>query len=226
MMLSRLVTALVVAGALVACWGDGSPALGAASHGAVDTQDDHGSGESGGHGAGGHGGGGIDPLAFQGDLALWTGVVFVILFAILWKFAWGPIREGLDKREQGIADQIAQAEAANQQAKDLLAQYGQRLEGAKDEVREMMVRARQDAEQAGRDMLEKAQAQAEIEHQRALREIDTATASALKELAEQSASLAVDLAGRIVGAKLERADHARLIEQAMGDFARQGPSSN
>jgi len=101
MMLSRPVTALVVAGALVVWWANGAAALGAPSHGA----------ESGGHGAAE-----IDPLWFQRDLALWTGVVFVLLFAILWKFAWGPIREGLDKREQGIADQIAQAEAANQRS--------------------------------------------------------------------------------------------------------------
>jgi len=168
----------------------------------------------------------LNPLDFKSDLAIWTAVVFLLVLAILWKFAWGPIREGLDKREQGIADQIAQAEAANEQARKLLAQYEQRLEGAKDEVREMMVRARQDAEQAGRELLDRAKAEAEREHQRALREIDAAAASAMKELAERSASLAVDLAGRIVGAKLERADHARLIEQAMGNLTRQEPSSN
>jgi len=48
MMLSRLVTALVVAGALVLWWGNGAPALGAPSHGAEN---------------GGHGGGEIDPFS-------------------------------------------------------------------------------------------------------------------------------------------------------------------
>jgi len=89
-----------------------------------------------------------------------------------------------------------------------------------------MARARQDAEQAGREMLERAKAEAEAERRRALREIDAAAASAMKDLADRSASLAVDLAGRIVGAKLKRADHAQLIEQAMGNLARQEPSSN
>ena len=36
-------------------------------------------------------------------------VVFGILFAVLWKFAWGPISDGLDKRENMIAEQIAEA---------------------------------------------------------------------------------------------------------------------
>ncbi len=187
---------------------------------ATASEDAHGAA----HGAA-HGEVNTNPLEFKKDLALWTGVVFLLLLAILWKFAWGPIRDGLDKREQGIADQIAQAETANEQARELLAVYEKKLEGAKDEVHEILVKARQDAEQAGRALVEKAKASAEAEHQRALRDIDAATAAAIKELADRSALLAVDLAGKIVSAKLSAADHARLIEQAMTNFARE-PSSN
>ena len=42
----------------------------------------------------------INPLEFKTDLALWTAVVFLLLLAVLWKFAWGPLAEGLDKRER------------------------------------------------------------------------------------------------------------------------------
>jgi len=226
MMRSRLASALVVAFVLLGWLAQSAPAADP-DHDTPDraaAADPPGEGgDPGGHGS--HGDGEINPLAFQGDLALWTGVVFLLLMLVLWPF-WTKIAAGLEKREEGIADQIAQAEAANQQAKDLLAQYEQKLDGAKDEVREMMARARQDAEQTGREMLDKAKAEAEAEHQRALREIDAAAASAMKDLADRSASLAVDLAGRIVGATLKRADHAQLIEQAMGNLARQEPSSN
>jgi len=167
----------------------------------------------------------LNPLTFQKDLAVWTGVLFLLLLAILWKFAWGPIRDGLDKREQSIADQIAQAEAANEQARELLAVYEQKLEGAKDEVHKIIAKGRQDAEQAGRALVEQARADAEAEHQRALQEIDAATSAALKELADRSATLAVELAGRIVSVKLTAADHAKLIEEAMTNFAKV-PSKN
>jgi len=46
------------------------------------------------------------PAWFQKDLAIWSFAVFLGLFALLSKFAWKPIMEGLDKREQGIADTI------------------------------------------------------------------------------------------------------------------------
>ncbi len=167
-----------------------------------------------------------NPLEFKKDLALWTGVVFLVLLAVLWKFAWGPIVQGLERREQGIADQIEQAESANQQAKDLLSGYEKQLAGAKDEVRGMLEQARRDAEQTGREMVEKAQDEARAEQQRAVQQIDAATAAALKELAEQGASLAVDLAGKIVRAELKAADHARLIEEAVGEFAHTEPGRN
>ncbi len=167
-----------------------------------------------------------DPLEFQTDLAIWTAVVFLLLFLILWKFAWGPISEGLQRREQGISDQIDQAEQSNQEARELLAQYEQKLAASKDEVREILDQARRDAEQVGRDMLDKAKQESRAEQQRALQQIDTATAGALKELAEQGATLAVELAGKIVGAQIDAADHARLIERTMADFGRQASGTS
>ncbi len=178
--------------------------------------------------ADGSGGGGLNPLSFQAmkaDLALWTAVVFLVLFAVLAKYAWRPLAEGLDKREQGIADQIAQAEEANREAKSLLAGYEKKLADAQSEVRGIIEQGRREAEQIGQQMLDKAKAEAKTEHQRAIQQIEAATASALKELADRSAALAVDLAGKIVRTKLNPADHARLIEQAVAGFV-QGPGDS
>jgi F0F1-type ATP synthase membrane subunit b/b' len=68
--------------------------------------------------------------------------------------------------------------------------------------------------------LEKAREESAIERQRSLQQIDAATSAALKELADRSATLAVELAGKIVGAQLKAADHSRLIEQSVTQFAR------
>jgi F-type H+-transporting ATPase subunit b len=158
------------------------------------------------------------PSAWKADLAIWTAVVFFCLLAILAKFAWGPLAEGLDKREQSIADQIAQAEQANREAKNLLAGYEKKLADARDEVRAILEQGRRDAEQIGHQMLDKAKTEAKAEHERAIQQIEAATASAVKELADRSAALAVDLAGKIVRAKLSAGDHAKLIEQAIAGF--------
>jgi F-type H+-transporting ATPase subunit b len=166
--------------------------------------------------------GDINPLAlsaWKADLAIWTGVVFLVLLAVLWKLAWKPIAEGLDKREQNVADQIAQAEQANQKAKDILSDYERKLAGAQDQVRAILDQGRRHAEQLGQEMLDKAKEEAKLEYERAVKQIDAATSAAIKELADQSATLAVDLAGKIVRSKLNPSDHARLIDQAVAGFA-------
>jgi F-type H+-transporting ATPase subunit b len=180
---------------------------------------------------GGDGSGGLSPIPltlkdFQTDLALWTVVVFLVLLVVLWKFAWGPLRSGLEKREQGIAEQISQAEQSNQKAQELLRQYEQKLAASQEEVREILDRARRDAESLGRELMEKTRQEAQAEQRRAVEQIDAATAGALKELAEQSSTLAVELAGKILRAELKAEDHARLIGQAVSDFGGQASRKN
>ncbi|MCE5267301.1 MAG: F0F1 ATP synthase subunit B [Planctomycetaceae bacterium] len=163
----------------------------------------------------------LNPLSWQyiqQDLAIWTAVVFLCLLAILWKFAWKPIAQGLEKREQGIADQIAQAEGANQQAKELLAEHERKLAAAGDEVRGILDQGRRQAEQLGREMLDKAKQEAKTEHERALKQIDAAASAAVKDIADQSAAMAIELAGKIVRTELKARDHAKLIEQAVAGF--------
>lgn len=168
----------------------------------------------------------VDPLAVDPDLAVYTAVIFVLLLIVLGKFAWKPIVEGLEKREQAIADTIQAAQRQHDQAKALLADYQQKLAHAADDVRKMLEEARRDAEHTRQQILAEAQQGAELERQRMLRDIRTATDQALKELSEKSAGLAIDLAGRIIHAQLRPEDHASLIREAMGRFLAHEPSSN
>lgn len=158
------------------------------------------------------------PQEFKSDLALWTLVVFLLLLAILWKFAWGPIVASLERREQTIANHIAEVERNHLEAKAMLAQYELKLAGAANEVRALMEEARRDAEHTKQDILTEAKAGAEAERVRALRDIDAAADAAMESLAKRSAQLAVDLAGKILQQKLDSGEHARLIEDAMSKF--------
>lgn len=162
------------------------------------------------------------PEEFRSDLAIVSFIIFLLLLAILTKFAWGPIVQGLEKREQTIAEHIAAAERSHEQAKALLAEHERKLAGAADEVRALLDEGRRDADRVKQEILAEAKAGADNERVRALRDIESATDQALKSLAERSASLAVELAGKIVQAKLSPADHNRLIQEAVAKF----PSQN
>lgn len=158
-----------------------------------------------------------NPLSFDPDLSLWTLAVFLLLLVILRKFAWGPIIAGLDKREKKIADDIAAAQQAHEDAQALLASYEAKLASAQDEVRAIIEEARRDAQHTQAEILAKARSEAEAEMQRAKREIATAKDQALKELMETSANLAVELAGKVIRAKITPAEHSRLIAEALAN---------
>jgi F-type H+-transporting ATPase subunit b len=177
-------------------------------------------GHGGDHG-GGHGHGddvNVSPIEFRGDLAIWSFCVFVLLMVVLGKFAWGPISEGLDKREQSIAANIAAAEKAAADAKAMIKQYEQKLAGAQNEVRAIIEEARRDGERTMQELTAKGQAEAQAARDRLLRDVETAKGQALKELAELSTTLAVELAGKLVRAQLKREDHTALISDALDKF--------
>jgi hypothetical protein len=100
-------------------------------------------------------GGGNDPKAelvrgpAEGGLltALTTLIVFLLLVAVLGKFAWGPISKGLQDREDKIRRDIEEAEAARARAEASLKEYQAQLATAEARVREMLAKANTDAEQ-------------------------------------------------------------------------------
>lgn len=195
-----------------------------AAHGADHGQDHgHGHGHFTQEGIGEHV---LDPTWIRTDLAIWTFVVFLVVLALLWRLAWGPIVEALERREQRIADNIAAAERQNKQAAELLKAYELKLQNAANEVRAILDEARRDAQHTHDEILAKARAEADAERQRSLREIETATQSALKQIAEEGANLAVNLAGRIIREQLKPEDHKRLIQDAISEFANRSPSAN
>ena len=75
------------------------------------------------------------PLDFKGDLALWSGITFVIFVMLLGRYAWGPLIAALNKREAHIRDDIAAAEAARIKAEQMLAEHAKTLAKVQDEVR-------------------------------------------------------------------------------------------
>jgi len=154
------------------------------------------------------------PAYFQGDLAIWSFAVFVLLLMLLTKFAWKPIMEGLDKREQSIADTIAATQRANDEARQMLASYEKRLAEAADEVRGMLEEARRDADATKQTIITEARKAAEEEQKRAKHEIALATDEALSSIAERAGELAVSVAGKFLKEKLSGDDQQRLIRDS------------
>jgi F-type H+-transporting ATPase subunit b len=167
-----------------------------------------------------------DPLATDPDLAIWTLLIFLAMLAILRAFAWGPIMEALKARESGIAANLAEADAKHAEAKRLLDEHRVTLAGAAEQVRAMLDEARRDAEATKASIVEEAKAASEAERARVVRDIEQARDSAVRQLAERSAGLAIDLAAKVVKQDLTPQRQSEIVREALTRFAPNGPSAN
>jgi F-type H+-transporting ATPase subunit b len=165
------------------------------------------------------------PAWFQTDLAVWSFAVFLALLALLTTFAWKPIMQGLEKREEGIARQIAETKASNEEAKRMLASYERRLAEASEEVRGMLEEARRDAEATRLAIVAEARKAADDEKHRAKHEIQLAKDDALSQIAEKAGQLAVEVAGKFLRDKLGPDEQSRLVRESVASLS-QRPSVN
>jgi F-type H+-transporting ATPase subunit b len=159
------------------------------------------------------------PADLRFDLSIYTFLVFLILLAVLYKFAWGPIAAGLEKREQTIAKQIADAEHASAMAAKQLQEYERKLAVATEEARAIVTQARQDAVTAKDKIVAEAQAAAAKERDRAVADIHSAKNQALREIAEKSVSTAISLASNIIRREVKPEDHDKLITDSLQKFS-------
>lgn len=165
-----------------------------------------------------HGEAGGVPIGFQADLALWSLIVFVIFLFVLAKAAWGPMIEGLDKREAGIRSAIAEAEENQRKSQAMLAEYEEKLRGAEQTVAEMVAEAKLDAERTSQDIVTKATADVEAMRDRATSDIQQAKDTALSEVFTSVNAQVAAATERVLGRALSDDDQERLIQEALAEI--------
>src|SRR3954469_5478768 len=152
-----------------------------------------------------------DPADPKLDMSIYTFIVFLILLAVLYKFAWGPIALALERRENTIARQIEEARLASEKGASLLREYESRLAAATDEARQIVAGARKDAETAKDRIVNEAREAAQRERDRAVADITVAKNQALDAIAQKSVQTAVSLASNIIRREVNPQEHEALI---------------
>jgi F-type H+-transporting ATPase subunit b len=157
---------------------------------------------------------------FFGDLghAIAAVVVFLLLLAVLGKWAWKPIVGQLRKREEGIAAALRDSEQRRAEAMELLSRYQAQLEQVQAQAKELLATARREAAQAREQVLAAARDEAHRTVERSAQEIDHARQQALRELYDQTARMAADIAAQLLPRELTPQDHQRLMQQSLDEI--------
>jgi F-type H+-transporting ATPase subunit b len=171
-------------------------------------------------------GGSRSPFDMDGgrvfDLTLWTIVVFGLLLTVLWRFAWGPILKALQGREKSIADAIAEAQKARDEAAAIRQQLQEQLNQAAAKISAMMDEARRDGEHTKDQLVAQARAEIATEKDRLRREIEMARDQALQDIWNKSVELASALSTTTIRRRLSPEDHRALVGEALASLGEAG----
>ena len=152
------------------------------------------------------------------DLGIFTLIVFGLLCAILWKFAWPKITEGLDRREKAIAQARDEALAAKREAEEVRVKLQAEFAQAQEKIRGLMDEARRDAEVLRAKEREAGQKDAAAERDRAKKEIETAKDAALAEIYLRSVQLAGLMSSKAIRRQLTIEDQNRLVQESLAEL--------
>jgi F-type H+-transporting ATPase subunit b len=159
--------------------------------------------------------GGSSPFAGTIYQTVAAVIVFLVVVFVLQKHAWAPILKGLQDRENKIRDDLHRAEQAAKQADATLKEYQAKLHEARAEAQRIIDTARLEAERAASRIAADATAEIDAQKKRATAEIQYAKETALREIFGQAASLATDVASKILKREIQPADNDRLVRDSL-----------
>jgi F-type H+-transporting ATPase subunit b len=146
-------------------------------------------------------------------LIIWTIVTFVILAAVLAKFAWKPILAMLSERENQIRDALAQADKARSEAAEMMKQNEQNLARAEAEYQKMVREGKMLAEKMKEEIVAKARQQADQVLARANDEIQRNLEAAKQQLRAEVADIAIKAAEKILDESLDEQKQKKIIDK-------------
>lgn len=148
-------------------------------------------------------------------LFIWTILTFLVLLTLLAKFAWKPLLEALETRQQGIRKALDDAQAAKQELERLEQESAQMMRKARAEAEAIITQSRADADRLREEIRQKAKADAEGILRNAERQIQLETGRALQQIRSEAVDLSVMIASKIIQRNITREDNERLIADAL-----------
>lgn len=152
----------------------------------------------------------LDPGLF-----IWTIVTFLVLLALLAKFAWRPLLDALDERQAAIRKSLEDAQQARLELERVQHESADLIARARVEADAIVSQSRDDAARLREELRESARAEAAAIIRNAERQIELQTLQAIRQIRSEAVDLSVAIAEKLIGRHLTREDNERLIQQTI-----------
>ena len=155
---------------------------------------------------------------FSFGLFVWQSLIFLLLIFLLKKFAWKPILDAVNEREEGIKNALLSAEIAKRDMQNLKSDNEKLLADARVERDAMLKDAREIKEKIVAEAKDEAQVQAGKMIEQAKAAITIEKNAAMAELKTQVSNLSIEIAEKILRNELsDKAAQTKLVEKMLDD---------
>ena len=161
---------------------------------------------------------GLDPQLLV-DSAI-TILAMFFVFLLLSYLLFNPARNLMEKRQEGIREQMETAAREKQDAIQVKAEYDEKIKNVQKETDEILSEARKKALKKESVMLEEAREEAAQIVARANREVELEKSKVKDEMKQEIINVATAMAGKIVASSLDESKQSQLLAdtlEEMGD---------
>ncbi len=145
-------------------------------------------------------------------------LAFILFILVLIKFKVPGLLAGmLDKRAEGIQSELDEARALREEAQTILASYERKQKEVQDQAERIVAQAKTDAEAAAEQAKEDLKSSIARRLAAAEDQIESAQASAVKEVRDQAIVIAVGAANEVIAKGMTAADGNKLIDAAIAE---------
>ena len=154
------------------------------------------------------------------DLTTIIGVLLntLILFLIFKKFLFDKVNAVLDERNNSIAKTYEEADKTLENAKQLEAEYTDKLAAAKEESAEIVKNATKKAQSRSDEIIADAKEEARNIVDKASADIEKEKKRAVNQIKDESSDIALYIASQVVSKELDEKTHEQLIESFIDEI--------
>ncbi|HUI31774.1 MAG TPA: F0F1 ATP synthase subunit B [Candidatus Acidoferrales bacterium] len=159
-------------------------------------------------------------LELNTGLIIWTALTFGVLLVVLRSYAWKPILNNLETREESIRQSLERAEEAKREAERILEENKKNLAKAEEMAQQVLREARELGEKIRSELASKARAEGDKLLERARDEIERDKQLAMTQLHGLVAELAVKAAEKILDETIDEVKQKKLVENFINSLGK------
>ncbi len=148
-------------------------------------------------------------------LFIWTILTFLALLFLLAKFAWRPLLEALESRQEGIRKSLDDADKAKKELQQVQEESNRIVMKARADADAIIASSRTDAAKLQDELKVQARAEADNIIRNAQKEIQRQTDQSLSQIREEAVDLSLMIASKLIQKNLSKEDNDKLIDDAL-----------